>query len=238
MGYKSCLGLSFAVVAISVLLLFNDAAIGAGDPERGAAAFRACMACHSLNPDEHLTGPSLAHVWGRKAGTAAGFARYSDALKEANVVWNESTLDNWLRDPAKFIPRNYMTFPGINNKKGRQEIIAYLKAVSEGQAITPAPQQGGMGMMMGRNKMDLKNAKPEMQVDALEYCGDTYIVRMVAGETFKLWEFNVRLQTDSSKYGPPKGRPVIVATGMMGDRAAVIFASPSEITPFVKQLCR
>jgi cytochrome c len=218
-------------------LLLSGITLAAGDPDHGAVVFGACIACHSVEPGEHLTGPSLAHVWGHKAGTAEGFARYSDAVKHAKVVWNERTLDQWLRNPAKFIPHNYMPFPGIEKSKDRLDVIAYLKAVSEGHATAPPQKEGGMGMMMGRNKMDLKNAGPKMQVVSLEYCGDTYVVKTAAGGTYKFWEFNLRLQTDSSKYGPPKGKPVIVGTGMMGDRAAVIFTAPREISPFIKESC-
>jgi cytochrome c len=32
-------------------------AAAAGDAERGAVAFRACVACHSLEQGVHLTGP-------------------------------------------------------------------------------------------------------------------------------------------------------------------------------------
>lgn len=218
-------------------ILFSGITFAAGDPDRGAAVFRSCVACHSIEPDEHMTGPSLAHVWSRRAGTVAGFARYSDALKNANVVWDEHTLDKWLRDPAKFIPHNDMTFPGIEASKDRRDIIAYLKAVSDGRAPAPSQKEGGMGMMMGRSKMDLKNAGPKMQVVSLEYCGDTYVVKTAAGRTYKFWEFNLRLQTDSSKYGPLKGKPIIVGTGMMGDRAAVIFTAPREISSFIKESC-
>ncbi|HZR03954.1 MAG TPA: hypothetical protein VFA81_12380, partial [Burkholderiales bacterium] len=47
---------------------------------------------HSLEPGENLTGPSLAHVWGRKAGTLPDFHRYSEALQRSGVVWNEQSL--------------------------------------------------------------------------------------------------------------------------------------------------
>lgn len=184
-----------------------------------------------------MTGPSLAHIWGRKAGTAERFTRYSDALKQANVVWDEYTLDKWLRDPAKFIPHNGMTFPGMEGSKDRQDVIAYLKAVSQGHAPVPSKKGGGMGMMMSRNKMDLRSAGPKTRIVSIEYCGDTYVVKTAAGGTYKFWEFNLRLQTDSSKYGPPKGKPVIVGTGMMGDRAAIIFSAPSEISSFIKESC-
>jgi len=70
-----------------------------GSAERGAAVFRQCLACHSVETGVHLTGPSLARVWGRRAGTVDGFTRYSEPLKRATVVWDETTLARWLDDP-------------------------------------------------------------------------------------------------------------------------------------------
>lgn len=128
-------------LATVVFALFADTAFAAGDPARGAQDFRSCMACHSVNPGEHSTGPSLANLWSRKAGSAEGFPGYSEALKGANVVWNESSLDQWLSDPRRFIPGTSMAFQGIKDAQERADVIAYLKAVSENKA--PAmPQQG------------------------------------------------------------------------------------------------
>jgi hypothetical protein len=39
-----------------------------GDPSRGAEHYRACVACHSLVIGSHLSGPSLADLWGGQAG--------------------------------------------------------------------------------------------------------------------------------------------------------------------------
>ncbi len=86
-----------------------------GDPKRGGEVYRNCAACHSLQPDVHLSGPSLAGTVGRKAGTAAGFHRYSPGLKSADFVWNDDTLNAWLADPMAMIPGTYMIFRGIRN---------------------------------------------------------------------------------------------------------------------------
>jgi cytochrome c len=103
--------------------------LAAGDAVRGAAAFRQCAACHSTKPDEHLTGPSLAHIAGQKAGTQKGFLRYSDALKQSGVTWNDKSLDQWLTSPERFIPGNSMTFPGIQNAAARQDLIISERSV-------------------------------------------------------------------------------------------------------------
>jgi len=226
---------SATLLAVLALATGNDAA-AAGDPRRGAQVFQACMACHSVKPGEHLTGPSLAHAWSRRAGTEKTFLRYSDALKSIDIVWNEATLEKWLSDPAQLVPGTSMTFPGLKESKDRQDVIAYLRAVSEGKAPSAEPRRGGM--MMQSRKADLKKAPPAGQVVSISYCGDTYTVRTADGKVNKVWEFNLRFKTDSSKEGPLPGKPIIVGAGMQGDRASVVFAAPAEIGSVIKQACQ
>src|SRR5436309_11629072 len=90
-----------------------------GDPDEGSTLFHTCEACHSLTAGQHMTGPSIAGLWGLKAGSAPGFTRYSEALKSSGVIWNADTLDAFLTDPRSFIPNNRMTFPGIRNAAAR-----------------------------------------------------------------------------------------------------------------------
>lgn len=94
-------------------------------PRNGAPS---CFRSAPLEPGRNLTGPSLANLLGRKAGTVSSFLRYSDALQRSGVVWDEKILDAWLKEPEKFIPGNDMTFLGIKDDKARRELIAYLKA--------------------------------------------------------------------------------------------------------------
>lgn len=136
-------------MATVLFALLTNAAYAAGDPERGARGFQACMICHSVNAGEHSTGPSLANLLSRKAGTAEGFPHYSQALKDTNVIWNENNLDKWLDDPRRFIPGTSMAMQGIKDAQERSDLIAYLKAVSENMA--PAmPQQGTVASSIKR----------------------------------------------------------------------------------------
>jgi cytochrome c len=224
-----------AATALGVLFAASPGAAQTGDPVSGAKVFQACAACHSVKAGDHMTGPSLAHIWNSKAGASDDFQRYSDAMKNADMVWNASTLDKWLANPERFLPGSAMTFPGLQKPADRQDVIAYLKAVSENKA--PAVKQQGRGMMMGGGKIDLKRAPPEGQVTSIGYCRDTYMVQTADGKIQKVWEFNLRFKTDSSKEGPPPGKPVIVGAGMQGDRASVVFTSPAEISSFIKQSC-
>jgi cytochrome c len=203
------------------------AAQSQGDTQRGAKAFQACIACHTLEPGRNLTGPSLANLFGRKAGSAANFLRYSDALKRSGVVWDEKTLDNWLKDPDKFIPGNDMVFPGIKDDKARRDLIAYLKSAD----TTPGMQ------LMGPRMPNLKKTTPDSIVKSVRHCGDTYFVSTEDGKTDKIWEFNLRFKTDTSDAGPNPGKPVLIGAGMRGDRAAIVFSSPAELGSFIKEQC-
>lgn len=224
------------VIAPLVLLAVSSAALGAGDAKRGARLFQQCMACHSVEEGEHMTGPSLAHVWNRKAGTVEGFTRYSEPMKHANIKWDDSTLDKWLANPERLIPGTSMTFPGMKEPRDRQDVVAYLKAVAENAA--PPAGRGERDMMgMRGGKANLREAPPHALVKALRHCGDSYTVETADGKTNKVWEFNLRLKTDSSKRGPLPGNPVILGAGMQGDRASVVFASPKEISGFIKESC-
>ena len=78
-------------------------------------------------------GPSLAGLFGRKAGTAEGFNQYSDAMMNSEVVWDEETLSKFLADPQKFIPGNmkieggYRVVGKVSSNRHRADLIAYLK---------------------------------------------------------------------------------------------------------------
>src|SRR6202162_3034012 len=213
---------------------------------RGQRVFGACAACHSLEPNRNMSGPSLAELWNRKAGTLPSFARYSAALKSSGIVWNDKTLDEWLDDPQHLVPGNTMTFQGVKNAQQRADLLAFLKGATQpGHAPSQSAQQGGqqggaMGGMMGMGGGSVPNLRkldPEDRVQTIQYCGDTYKVTTAAGKTRDFWERNLRFKTDSSEEGPEKGAPALVDAGMMGDRADVIFAGPEEISAYVEKKC-
>ena len=223
------------IIAASLVLVAGPA-LGAGDATRGAGLFRQCMACHSIQTGEHLTGPSLAHVVNHKAASPEGFQRYSDALKGSGLTWDSATLNKWLSSPAKLVPGTSMTFPGVKDAQSREDIIAFLAAADAGKA--PQPPQGRGGMMgMQARKIDLKKAPPAGQVLGIRHCRDTYTVQTADGKAEKVWEFNLRFKTDTSAQGPAPGKPVIVGAGMQGDRASIVFASPKEISEAIRESC-
>jgi cytochrome c len=221
-------------------LTLGTAAAQQGDVARGQRLFQNCTACHSLEPDKNLTGPSLSGVIGRKAGTLQSFSRYSDPIKLSGVVWDAKTLDSWLADPQHVIPGNQMTFPGIENPQQRADVIAFLKQASErnSRRAQQMPSGGGMmGGMMSNAVPNLKNANNASRVQTVRYCRDTYEVVTVDGNKRQFFERNLWFKTDSSDDGPTKGAPALVSAGMMGDRADVIFSAPDEIGAFVSKSC-
>ena len=207
---------------------------GAGDAKRGATAFRQCAACHSLEPDRHLTGPSLAGIVGRKAGTAAGFGRYSPALVDSGIAWTADTLDRWLASPGRLVPGTSMRVQGVAADATRRNLIAFLETATAARATGGG---GMMGGMRGGRLPNLKQLTPQRTVTAIRYCGDAYYVTLGSGVTETFWEFNLRFKTDSSRSGPAKGQPAIVGQGMQGDRAQVVFSEPGEISALIKKNC-
>jgi cytochrome c len=95
----------------------------AGDAARGETLYEACQDCHSL--DKNDVGPRHRGVFGRKAASLPDYD-YSDALKSANIVWNEETLDKWLTDPQAVAPGAKMFFH-LDNPQDRADVIAFLK---------------------------------------------------------------------------------------------------------------
>ncbi len=133
-----------------------------------------------------------------------------------------------------------MRIPEIADPAARKELIAYLKVVTTGQGASEPNDGAGDGMMGGAGPGSAPNLKQQpqtQQVKALRYCRDAYHVTLGTGEEVTFWEFNLRLKTDSSVNGPPRGKPAILRAGMRGDRAFVIFSAPQEISELIRPAC-
>lgn len=106
----------------------DDTSISAGgDAVKGKRLFGRCRACHNLTAaDRPRIGPNLDNLFGRDAGSAEGF-KYSKALSEADFVWTEQNLNEWLAQPRAFLPGNKMAFAGLKKEQDRKDLMAYLR---------------------------------------------------------------------------------------------------------------
>lgn len=72
-------------------------------------------------------GPNLHGLFGRKAGTVAGFKTYSPALKASGIVWDAKSLDQYLAAPTTKVPGTRMVVK-VSDPARRAALIAYLRA--------------------------------------------------------------------------------------------------------------
>lgn len=105
-----------------------SAAVAAAAPVAAPASFNQCKVCHAVEKGKHGIGPSLAGIYGTRAGDIAGF-EFSSAMKESGLVWNEANLDKYLLDPRGTVPGTKMSYVGLKDAAKRKEVIDYLKSL-------------------------------------------------------------------------------------------------------------
>lgn len=119
-----------ASLVAGFLLLGSQAALAEGDAAKGKKIYNKCKACHALEAGKKKVGPSLAGVFGRAAGTTEGF-KFSAAMKESGIVWDEETMDSFLAKPKEVVPKTRMAFPGLKKEQDRKDLIAFLKEATQ-----------------------------------------------------------------------------------------------------------
>ena len=103
------------------------AAYQVADLSNGEAKFALCRSCHTTSPGgDDMTGPNLWGIFGRKAGSKAGFT-YSDDLKNAGWTWDADRIDKWIANPRAVLPGTKMTFIGLPDANDRRDVVAFLK---------------------------------------------------------------------------------------------------------------
>jgi cytochrome c len=122
-------GLKFLVLA-AAFAFAAPAAAQQGDAARGEQKFVECAACHSVEKGVTNVGPTLAGIFGRKAGALAEF-HYSAAMRKSGITWTPQTLDEYIADPQKRIPANRMPYAGLPDAAARADLIAYLEKATK-----------------------------------------------------------------------------------------------------------
>ena len=120
----------FALAAAAFIGIASGNQALAGDAAAGEKVFKKCKACHMVTKERHKSGPHLVNLFGRAAGSAEGFKKYSKAMKGSGVVWDAETLDAYLEAPKKYIKGTRMAFAGLKKEKDRANVIAYLQTFS------------------------------------------------------------------------------------------------------------
>jgi hypothetical protein len=85
---------------------------------------------------------------------------------------------------------------------------------------------------------DLKHVAESRRVVRVEYCRGAYAVALGDGGIRAFREYDLAFKLDTSARGPEPGRPALVPTGRVGDRAFAVFASLEELRTTVRAACR
>ncbi|RMG92919.1 MAG: hypothetical protein D6703_00830 [Zetaproteobacteria bacterium] len=107
----------------------------AGDAHRGKRLAAKCLACHRLD-DRRKVGPGLKGVVGRRAGKMPDM-KYSKALAEAQWIWDEPKLAEWVCNSKQAIRKlsgddsatTKMPAQRICDPRDQSDLIAFLKSI-------------------------------------------------------------------------------------------------------------
>ena len=94
--------------------------------------FRACVACHTLTPDEgNRAGPTLHGMFGRRIATLPGY-NFSPALKKLDIVWTPETVAKLFEiGPATYTPGTKMPEQTIGSAADREALVKFLEKATK-----------------------------------------------------------------------------------------------------------
>jgi cytochrome c len=110
----------------------TDDPLAAYAGDRGAEIYRACVACHTLTPDEgNRAGPTLHGIFGRKIATLSGY-NFTDALKKLQIVWTPETVSKLFEvGPMEYTPGTKMPEQKIGSSEDRAALMKFLEKATK-----------------------------------------------------------------------------------------------------------
>jgi cytochrome c len=126
---NSCV-VKLAIACGASLALLSGTALAEGDIAAGEKVFQRCLSCHNVADTTNKMGPHLNGVVGRPVASVEGFA-YSEAFKAfgaTGAVWDEATLDKFLKEPILFVKDTKMMAAPVRRDSERADLIAFLKS--------------------------------------------------------------------------------------------------------------
>ena len=129
---RNWIGVASVLIAGVPSVALSTSAASAQDVAKGERVFATqCKACHTLERGGATTaGPNLYRIMGRRSGTGPGYG-YSEVMRRFGIVWDETTLAAYLRDPRADMPGTKMVFAGIKQGGQIADVIAYLKEATK-----------------------------------------------------------------------------------------------------------
>ena len=85
---------------------------------------------HVILDDLEEDDPEQQHV-GAVRRQRQVYSTHSKVMKGSDVIWDETTLDQFLIKPKKMFPKTRMSFAGLKKEKQRRDLIAYLKEATK-----------------------------------------------------------------------------------------------------------
>ena len=127
-GRRVGLAMATCICAGGLLVGIAATAYAEGDAAAGRRLYQnKCLSCHGDAKTKGTLGPSLVGIIGRKA-SEPGEGTTSRAMSEAEFIWDEATLNEFLAAPSEKVHGTIMPI-GVARPKDRDDLIAYIKSL-------------------------------------------------------------------------------------------------------------